>query len=362
MKRKDDTTRVFEWATVAAAVVAAGGAIVTGCDSSTLFPVRDGGSDTPAEAGMIQIMSTANSCPAVAITVSPPDADVGSRVLLGASASDPDIGGDAGQTLTYAWTAVSGSFDNRTAQETWYTCAAGGPQAVTVAVSDGKCATTLNATVFCFGLPGSGNGTPGGSGGTPGGGNGGASGGSGRSGSGGVSGTGNSPGSGGVPGGSGTGGQPGSGGSSMMSSCPGDPTTDEGDACNQCTMENCVATTDGCKLEMLGSDAARQKCLDLYCCIRANNCKDGDPKNCWCGTASDLDCRSVKHAANGACVHEFEAAAGTDDPMMIQRVLVDPSYAIGGAENLATCRQQFCSKYSDAINNAPGMFPARCRL
>jgi hypothetical protein len=44
--------------------------------------------------------------------------------------------GDVGDTLTYAWTATSGTFASATAATTQYTCAATGAQTLSVAVTD----------------------------------------------------------------------------------------------------------------------------------------------------------------------------------------------------------------------------------
>lgn len=341
------------------------GSLVAACDdSSAKFPVRDAGStDAPkGDGGSIQIKATATHCPVVALTLSPLEAKVGESVRVGAAASTSEVAG----TLTYLWKAPSGAFGDSNTSQTTYRCDGPGPQILTVAVSDGKCTTMESITVYCFGAPGAGGtggaqagsggsgvGT-GGRGGT--GGTGGARAGTGGSTSLGTGGT-TSTGTGGR---AQTGGAPGTGGA-PATACSGDPTTDEGAACNQCTEENCVPTTDGCSLQLLGSDAKRQKCLDLYCCIRANNCKDGDPSACWCGTASNGDCWNMPGAANGLCLAQFQAAAESTVPSDIKRRLVDPSYAVGGAVNLASCRQTFCSNYSaDPVPNTPP--PITCHL
>lgn len=329
------------------------GFLVAACDSSSAkFPVRDAGStDAPkGDGGSIQIKATATHCPVVALTLSPLDAKVGESVRVGAAASTPEVAG----MLTYSWTAPSGAFGDSKSSQTTYRCDGSGPQMLTVAVSDGKCNTTETITVYCFGAPGAGatGGAAPGSGGS----------GAGTGGRGGTGGTGGaragtggttSIGSGGTTS-TGTGGRAQTGGASgtggvTATACSGDPTMDEGQACNQCTVDNCVPTTDGCSLALLGSDAKRQKCLDLYCCIRANNCKDGDPVNCWCGDAPlNGACITMPGAANGLCLAQFQAAAESTVPADIKRRLVDPAYAVGGAVNLAECRLTFCSNYTAA--------------
>ena len=128
--------------------------------------------------------------------------------------------------------------------------------------------------------------------------------------------------------------------------CSGDPTTDEGDACNKCTMENCIPSTDGCDVQRLRTDANLQACRNLYCCIRANQCitaPDNDPQRCWCGTAADDPCHVGTMPANGPCAKEYAAAAETTDPALIFQRFVDPHYAVGSADNLSICRATFCS-------------------
>lgn len=358
------------------------------CDSNTLLPIRDAGQDLPTESGTIQITANTNSCPTVAVTLSPPDANVGESVVIGARAFDADVGPDGGAslTLTYAWSAKAGSFEDAGSAQTRYRCDTGGPQVLTVAVSDGKCTSAVSVTVDCFALPGTVG--SGGSGGKT------ASGGA--TGSGGSSGSGNSHGSGGssvgpgsggsASGGPGTGGTPGSGGASG-GQCSGDPTIGESVLCDQCTKDNCnsegPAPTDGCSLALLGSDVKRQKCLSLYCCLRACDISKplvdsvgqpvidtvtgqpvmvGDPLKCWCGTASYNDCITVDSAANGACLREVQEAAETTKAAEIKARQINPSYAIGGAFNLATCREQFCSKYTSAEMGVPPLNPIPCGL
>jgi hypothetical protein len=340
----------------------AGLCALASCDSNTVFPVRDAGQDLPTEGGTIQITANTNSCPTVAVTLSPPDANVGDSVVIGARAFDSDVGPDGGasQTLTYAWTAKAGSFEDAKSAQTRYRCETGGPQVLTVAVSDGQCTSVTSATVDCFALPGtvgSGGNAGGktGSGGSTGSGSGGKASGSGGSGAGGTTGSG---------GGSGSG----SGGASA-SQCSGDPTVSESELCDQCTTDNCntqgPGATDGCSLALLGSDAKRQKCLNLYCCIREHDCKkpDGDAVNCWCGDrpSSMVECQTVDSAANGPCLKEFQEAAESMKAADIKKVYVDPHYAIGGAVNLATCRAQFCSKYT-GMNGNPQPSPIPCGL
>ena len=146
--------------------------------------------------------------------------------------------------------------------------------------------------------------------------------------------------------------------------CLGDPSLCEGDQCNQCTFGvqdgqtdlcsgtkndcfNCDATTDGCA--GLTSDADRRKCYDLYVCVRDAACVNGagDPFPCWCGTTAYGACSSGGTPANGPCVAQVVAAAGTADQATIAGRLANPNYPLGRAWNLAGCRSNFCGKRID---------------
>ena len=118
-------------------------------------------------------------------------------------------------------------------------------------------------------------------------------------------------------------------------------------ACDACTAENCSPGTDGCSPSLFPTAEKRRNCLNLYCCLRASGCKDGDALNCWCGDASYTDCITRDTAANGVCLAEFRAAAESTAAGTIKQRFIDPHYAIGGAVNLHTCRSNYCSAHSD---------------
>lgn len=143
----------------------------------------------------------------------------------------------------------------------------------------------------------------------------------------------------------GGGGASGAGGAPAL--CVGDPTVGESVACDTCSAENCAPATDGCSSILFPTEEKRRKCLNLYCCLRATHCKDGDALNCWCGDASYVDCISRDTAADGPCLNEFRAAAESTVAPTIKQRFIDPHYAIGGAVNLHVCRSTFCSRYSD---------------
>jgi outer membrane protein OmpA-like peptidoglycan-associated protein len=84
----------------------------------------------------------ANRPPTVKARCEPCTAQVGTAVTVSADANDPD-----GDTLTYRWTAPTGTFANASDRQTQFTCPAQpGAVPVTVTVSDGK-GGTANDTV-----------------------------------------------------------------------------------------------------------------------------------------------------------------------------------------------------------------------
>jgi hypothetical protein len=143
------------------------------------------------------------------------------------------------------------------------------------------------------------------------------------------------------------------GGSGTGSVCGDDSTIDEGTACNQCTLENCttlesantkkdVMPTAGC--HHLAADRDRQACEALYCCMRTHRCVvNADPTPCWCGSADPTQCANGTVVADGPCLAETQAAAGTMAQSEIAARFVDPTLAVGGAVNLAICRASFCA-------------------
>jgi hypothetical protein len=210
-------------------------------------------------------------------------------------------------------------------------------------------------------------GASGGSGGIgPGGGVGiGGAGAGGRAGSVAVGGTGGAAGAGGI-GGSARGGRGGAGGgagagmsggtgggaagSSGMCSATTPPTHCVSAACEQCTVDNCFPSTDGCDHYPDSTD--KQLCESLYQCFVADThpgstipgpCTHmGDPTKCWCGT-NPTTCLTDPAAANGPCLAKVIAAAKTAAPSTIKLRFVDPAFPLGGAVNLSSCRGSFCA-------------------
>jgi len=293
------------------------------------YPTHDLPTTMTNDGGSVEVSGTFNQCPLASFGVSPTNAHVDEPFDLAAVASDPDDGG----TLTVAWTAATGSFDDPHALTTKFHCAQPGPVTIVLTVSDGSCPTMTSASIFCLGDHQDGAAPDGPAAGTGGAG--------GRTGAGGSS-------------GGGTGGSPGTGGMGLVLACPTEPGGGDADAgamCWQCTSDNCSlapagldagAGTDGCCA--LGNPADQLLCAMVVQCYAANSqsCTTaGDPTNCFCGT-NPLTCFSVTGAANGPCAATVIAAAKTTDPTKIKMQFISPTSPLGRATNLTTCRGSFC--------------------
>ncbi|HEX7480803.1 MAG TPA: hypothetical protein VF331_23580, partial [Polyangiales bacterium] len=93
--------------------------------------------------------------------------------------------------------------------------------------------------------------------------------------------------------------------------------------------------------------AVVQKCVDIMACVRRTGCGRIDgiwAEPCYCGTATSLDCQLAK-GVNGPCKAEFEAAAGSADPVYITgkfSVRQGPTRAMANAVLLVQCDAQYC--------------------
>jgi hypothetical protein len=331
--------RCGAWSSLACLAVILG--FLAGCGGKR----TPGTTDVKVGDGSVRINAEFNVCPTLTVSAGPSVTRIGAHVAVAALASDDD----PNDHVTFAWTATAGVFADAAASSTTYTCPGpdhAGPQTLTVSVSDGKCTVKQSVSVACFtvvdaGFPEDGGGGPGGIGG------------------GGAGGTGGANGSGGAGG-----------------ACPGDRTTCEGALCNQCTFgvqtgetdlcsstpggcANCDSTVISCEflihegVSLPASDAERTRCQDLYVCVRDGKCVKGyDPTPCWCGTAEVGACQNGTAAANGPCLAQFIAAAGSSDPSVINQRFIDPGYPLGGAMSLAICRASFCGRSVDPTHPA----------
>jgi hypothetical protein len=126
-----------------------------------------------------------------------------------------------------------------------------------------------------------------------------------------------------------------------------------GGACDQCQVNNCSPSTDGC--DTLTDPTAKKLCQDLYACFTnpANNCllpgNQGDAIPCWCGTnpTTCVSANSGPTKANGPCLDLVTQGAGltaaTYDAATIKARLINPAFPLGRAINLTSCEGQFCN-------------------
>ena len=257
-------------------------------------------------------------CPSLSVDVSSFDVVYGGSIEL--TAGPPDSSG--GSPIVYQWSGSGGQFSDAGARSTTYHCSAGaGPRTIALTARRVSCSVSASLVIVCdeeiidAGVidsaddiaPDDANGNDSGA--------------------------------------------EDSGAAETGGVCGPDPTIDEGATCNECTLANCtilenvkknVMPTAGC--HHLAADRDRQTCEALYCCMRTNRCVvNGDPTPCWCGTADPNRCATGADVADGPCLAEAQAAAGTKQQPEIAARVVDPTLAIGGAMNLAICRASFCA-------------------
>jgi hypothetical protein len=102
---------------------------------------------TPATNGSVLVNGSTNVCPHVdGLTVGPLQTTVGNAISIAGSGSDAD---NAPSSLTYAWTATSGTIAAASSPSTTLTCTAPGTVTVTLTVSDGDCKDAASIAVTC---------------------------------------------------------------------------------------------------------------------------------------------------------------------------------------------------------------------
>lgn len=103
------------------------------------------GNDAANPCGMM-VSPSASRCPdLVSVAVSPSQTDVGGSVAVGATVTGAV---DAG-TVTFSWSAPSGSFADRSSPVTTFTCTAPGIVTVTVKATQEGCSEMMTASVDC---------------------------------------------------------------------------------------------------------------------------------------------------------------------------------------------------------------------
>lgn len=105
--------------------------------------------------------------------------------------------------------------------------------------------------------------------------------------------------------------------------------------CRRCACINCTAETQSC---LDDTDTTRQMlCDDLVICALAQNCVG---QECYCG---DLDNDPLCLYAEGPCIPEVEAAAGTQDSTDIAERSMDDNYAVARGRTLSECVAMKCA-------------------
>jgi hypothetical protein len=280
---------------------------LAGCQRQVQYPVRE---VVDSGFGTATVAVRFNECPSVTFTVSPSQARIGESLVVAARALDTDHGAP----MAYSWKASAGFFAGDSSAETIYTCPGldhAGPQSLTLSVSDGSCVINQTVTVTCLALAdGGGPSTTGGGG----------------------------------------------AGDARASCVHADSTTCEGEPCNRCTSSNCdtlagQTATPAAGCDIFASQDQQARCQRLYTCMRDSGCvQNNDPTRCWCGSVDAFLCETGGQAPGGPCVQQFIDAAESNMATVINDRLTDPSFPIGGAINLVSCRSVHCSRLSDPPN------------
>jgi hypothetical protein len=105
-----------------------------------------------ADAGQATLVGQSTNCATIlSLLANPGETTVGSSVMLTATADGPDP-----SSLTYSWTAPSGTFSAPTAATTGFTCNVSGSVVVTLVSGDGPgpdggppCTNTTTTTIVC---------------------------------------------------------------------------------------------------------------------------------------------------------------------------------------------------------------------
>jgi hypothetical protein len=116
---------------------------------STPVPVQLACSMPAPDAGSIAVTATTSQCPTIdQVTVLPTTTMVGTAVSLLGSGRGPNPA-----SLSYSWSASSGTFDNSFSQSPMFTCTAAGPVTITLTLTDGSdaagCVAVQSVTVTC---------------------------------------------------------------------------------------------------------------------------------------------------------------------------------------------------------------------
>jgi len=285
---------------------------VNACQGRARYPTRDGSVFvvTPGSGSAAVVVTGAEVCPGAVVALAPAEARIGESLRVSVDL----IGLAPGAAPTLQWFASAGSFADPAAATTLYTCPGrdqAGSQTVGVTVTTAVCQVTRQVVTTCFALA-----------------------------------------DGGGPAGS-------DAGDARPTCAGGNPTTCEGEACQQCTFDNCdtLAAVNvrggtaiaGCDIYV--SDVQQQQCQRAYACMRDSGCVDNsNPIRCWCGTVAPEPCETGQVPGNGPCAQAIFDAAGSRDPVLVDLRLTDVTFPIGGAINLATCRSVSCSILSDPPN------------
>lgn len=125
------------------------------------------------------------------------------------------------------------------------------------------------------------------------------------------------------------------------------------DVCRPCEEANCrnflgVDLVAGCYEDP--DPAFVQKCVDALSCARAKNCAytARGAEQCYCGTADSAKCQ-LGTGVDGVCKAQFEAAAGSTDPVIVTQNFGDLSRPVGNAVFMLQCDRDSCAAHVNGL-------------
>jgi hypothetical protein len=257
----------------------------------------------PDPTGSIQTNGNLNYCAAIdTLMANPNEAAVGESIALDSGSHDKDMGP---RTISYSWSASSGTLAGTDTASPVFTCTAPGAVNIALTVSDGDCGDSRSITVACTG----------------------------------------------------TGAPAPDAGATLVASDAGAPpdaaakveAAPPPDPCLICEATNfepacminfnlCVSmpgkATEGPAAGMLKSDL----CVGLYACVHATRCDAGGTlRSCFCGKDEDTCLMNP----TGPCRSAFYAAGETTDSETILARLLNRTYALGvGATLIEECEEK----------------------
>jgi hypothetical protein len=112
----------------------------------------------------------------------------------------------------------------------------------------------------------------------------------------------------------------------------------DGDVCGTCTSSNCAGVLPDFTVRCTGTT-----CDALEACMDTSNCAANDVRDCYCGSTAYSSCFLFDAAApKGACKDIINTMAGSTTPLQVGTVFFDGTTALGALNNVKVCQASSC--------------------